>query len=281
MTNVGFKLYDPNMNELKFPVGVKPLDFLVSSIEKERYTEEVKGIPGLVDYGFDYKSRNDCTLNFFLRHFNDEYDFHLLISELNAFLDGHPYFYVSRNDLPTRMLKITVDSSYTPERILGSMYAKIEVPVNISDRPFWRTKYTTQDIEKNGYNATVEKFGMADGVHIDHLTYTPKTNEFSIWNGGNVTIDPRHFDLSIRILYGTSNGDVTIENVTTGEKFIFKRQFVNTHLNLFGAQVLLGNTNWLRESNRKFISLVPGENKIKVSNVEHQGVSFDFPFYFK
>ena len=80
---------------------------------------------------------------------------------------------------------------------------------------------TTQDIEKNGYSALVEKFGMADGVHLDYLTYTPKTNTFSIWNGGNVTIDPRHFDLSIRLLYATAKGNVTIENLTTGEKFIF------------------------------------------------------------
>lgn len=269
------------MNELKFPVGVKPLDFLVSSLEKERYTENIKGIPGAIDYGFDYKGRNDCSLNFWLRHYHDEYDFHLLISELNELLDSQPYFYVGRNDLPTRVLRITVDGSYTPERILGSMYAKLEVPVNISGLPFWRTIYTTQDVEKNGYSALVEKFGMADGVHLDYLTYTPKINTFSIWNGGNVTIDPRHFDLSIRLLYATAKGDVTIENLTTGEKFIFYRQFENTHLNIFGSQVLLGNTNWLRESNRKFISLVPGENKIKVSNVEHQGVSFDFPYYFK
>ncbi|PTJ36223.1 phage tail family protein, partial [Staphylococcus simulans] len=73
----------------------------------------------------------------------------------------------------------------------------------------------------------------------------------------------------------------TLENLTTGEKFEFYRQFSNTHLNLFGAKVMLGATNWLRESNRKFISLAPGENKFKVSNVTHQGISFEFPFYFK
>ncbi|PTJ02149.1 phage tail family protein, partial [Staphylococcus simulans] len=46
---MGFTLYDPDMNELKFPVGVKPLDFLVSSISKERITEKVEGIPGQID----------------------------------------------------------------------------------------------------------------------------------------------------------------------------------------------------------------------------------------
>ncbi|RIL71530.1 phage tail family protein [Staphylococcus devriesei] len=275
-----FTIHDPNMNKLEYPVGVLPLDFLVSAIEKERYVENVKGIPGTIDYGFDYKER-EVTLNFWLKHFHGEYDSKLLKSELYAMLDSYPYFYVSDDRLPTRVLKLAFDEPYSPDRINGAPISTLEFKAQIIGLPFWRTKYTTQDIQKDGYNATVQKYGLADGIHIDYLTYTPTSNEFSIWNGGNVTIDPRHFDLTIRLLYATSKGDVTLENLTTGEKFIFKRQFENTHLNIFGSQVLLGNTNWLRESNRKFISLVPGENKIKVSNVEHQGVSFDFPFYYK
>ncbi|MDU0439428.1 phage tail domain-containing protein [Staphylococcus haemolyticus] len=275
-----FTIYDENLNKLQFPVGVKPLDFLVSSITKERISENVNGIPGSINYGFDYKER-EITLSFWLKYSHNIYDYKLMRSELYEMLDTGEYLYIADDRLPSRILKVAIDDSYLPELVNGSRFSNLELKGTVIGLPFWRTIYTTQDVEKNGYSALVEKFGMADGVHLDYLTYTPKTNTFSIWNGGNVTIDPRHFDLSIRILYGTSKGDVTIENLTTGEKFIFKRQFVNTHLNIFGSQVLLGNTNWLRESNRKFISLVPGENKIKVSNVEHQGVSFDFPFYFK
>ncbi|MCH4323827.1 phage tail domain-containing protein [Staphylococcus haemolyticus] len=279
MIKLTFTLYDPNFNKLDYPVGVTPLDILIPSIEKERILENINGIPGTVDYGFNYKER-EITLKFQMEHFNGTYDFRLMRNQLYALLDSQSYFYIVDNLSPSLALKITIDSSYLPERY-GYWYSTVEISGKTTGLPFWRTIYTTQDIEKNGYSALVEKFGMADGVHLDYLTYTPKTNTFSIWNGGNVTIDPRHFDLSIRLLYATSKGDVTIENLTTGEKFIFKRQFENTHLNIFGSQVLLGNTNWLRESNRKFISLVPGENKIKISNVEHQGVSFDFPFYFK
>ncbi|MGL4053618.1 phage tail domain-containing protein [Staphylococcus haemolyticus] len=268
------------MNKLQFPVGVKPLDFLVSSITKERISENVNGIPGSINYGFDYKER-EITLSFWLKYSHNIYDYKLMRSELYEMLDTGEYLYIADDRLPSRILKVAIDDSYLPELVNGSRFSNLELKGTVIGLPFWRTIYTTQDIEKNGYSALVEKFGMADGVHLDYLTYTPKTNTFSIWNGGNVTIDPRHFDLSIRLLYATAKGNVTIENLTTGEKFIFYRQFENTHLNIFGSQVLLGNTNWLRESNRKFISLVPGENKIKISNVEHQGVSFDFPFYFK
>lgn len=275
-----FTIYDENLNKLQFPVGVKPLDFLVSSITKERISENVNGIPGSINYGFDYKER-EITLSFWLKYSHDVYDYKLMRSELYEMLDTGEYLYIADDRLPSRILKVAIDDSYLPELINGSRFSNLELKGTVIGLPFWRTKYTTQDIQKDGYNATVQKYGLADGIHIDYLTYTPTSNEFSIWNGGNVTIDPRHFDLTIRLLYATSKGDVTLENLTTGEKFIFKRQFENTHLNIFGSQVLLGNTNWLRESNRKFISLVPGENKIKVSNVEHQGVSFDFPFYYK
>lgn len=104
----------------------------VTSLEKERITENVNGIPGSIDYGFDYKGRGECSLTFFLRHYHAEYDYLLLESELNAFLDSQHYFYISRNNLPTRILKCTVDTSYKPERILGSMYGTLEVPVNVT-----------------------------------------------------------------------------------------------------------------------------------------------------
>ena len=74
------------MNKIDYPVGVLPLDFLVSAIEKERYVENVNGIPGNINYGFDYKDR-EVSLNFWLRHFHGEHDQKLLKSELYAMLD--------------------------------------------------------------------------------------------------------------------------------------------------------------------------------------------------
>ena len=180
--------------------------------------ENINGIPGTVDYGFNYKER-EITLKFQMEHFNGSYDFRLMRNQLYALLDSQSYFYIVDNLSPSLALKITIDSSYLPNAMVVVFY--IRNYSKTTGLPFWRTIYTTQDIEKNGYTALVEKFGMADGVHLDYLTYTPKTNTFSIWNGGNVAIDPRHFDLSIRLLYATSKGNVTIENLTTGEKFIF------------------------------------------------------------
>uniref|UniRef100_UPI000B099341 phage tail domain-containing protein n=1 Tax=Staphylococcus equorum TaxID=246432 RepID=UPI000B099341 len=186
---MGFTLYDPNMNEIQFPVGVKPLDLFVSSIEKERKEQQIDGIPGVVDYGFNYKQR-DASMTFWLRHFHGEHDYFLMKSEIDSMFDSHDYIYASHNALPSRVIKLTVDGSYEPERITGSMYANLEVDARITGLPFWRTKYTTQEIESSGYSGLVEKYGTADGLHVDYLKYTFTGTTFKVWNGGNVTVDP-------------------------------------------------------------------------------------------
>ncbi|WP_204256082.1 phage tail domain-containing protein, partial [Staphylococcus sp. GDB8P47P] len=256
-----------------------PLDLLVSSIEKERKEQSIDGVPGVVDYGFNYKGR-EVKMNFMTEHYHDTYDHRLQRDEIYNLFDSYPYLYVSDNKVPSRVLKITVDGSFTPERY-GYWYSTFEVDARITGLPFWRTRYTTQDIEKDGYNAIVEKYGAADGLHLDFQKYRFDKNEFSVWNGGNVTVDPRNMKLDIRIAFGTSKGTVRVDNLTTGEFITFSRPVVNDHLDFFGTKVLLGATNRLRDSNRKFISLVPGENKIKISNIDFRFVTFDFPFYYK
>lgn len=274
-----FTLYDPNMNKVDYPVGVRPLDLLVSSIEKERKEQQIDGVPGVVDYGYNYKGR-EVKMNFMTEHYHGTFDHRLQRDEIYNLFDEYPFLYVSDDTVPSRMLKITVDGSFTPERY-GYWYSTFEVDARITGLPFWRTKYTTQEIEKDGYSAVVEKYGMADGIHLDHSKYRFDKKEFTVWNGGNVTIDPRNMDLKIRIAYGTSKGTVRLDNLTTGEYITCSRPVVNDHLDFFGTKVLLGATNRLRDSNRKFISLVPGENKIKISNIDFRFCTFDFPYYYK
>lgn len=278
---MGFTLYDPDMNKLKFPAGVKPLDFLVSSISKERITQKIDGIPGEIDYGFNYGTR-EASMTFWLRHYHAEHDFLLLVSELNDFLDSQPFFYVAHEYLPTRVIKITVDESYQPDRILGSMYAKLEVKCSISGLPFWRTKWKTQELELEGYNADSDKFGFADNINLDYPNYTFDTNSFYVWNGGNLTVDPRNMDLKIRLYQLKTDGNFKLTNHTTGETFEYRAPRTGNTVDLNGIEAFVGmQANRLRETNRKYISLAPGLNKISYTGGEMINIQFDFPFYFK
>lgn len=267
------------MNKVDYPVGVRPLDLLVSSIEKERKEQQIDGVPGVVDYGYNYKSR-EVKMNFMTEHYHGTFDHRLQRDEIYNLFDEYPFLYVSDDTVPSRVLKITVDGSFTPERY-GYWYSTFEVDARITGLPFWRTKYTTQEIESSGYSAIAEKYGMADGINVDYLPYEFTSNEFTVWNGGNVTVDPRNMMLNIKLNYAKTEGNLQIENLTTGEVFIYKDRIENHHLILEGVKTKVGLYNQLRNTNRKFLSLVPGENKIKISNGTFDSINIDCPFYFK
>lgn len=279
MSTLTFTLYDENMNEIDYPVGVTPLDILVSSIERERYEETVNGIPGTIDYGFDFKDR-EITLKFQMEHYHDTFDFRLQRDEIYNIFSSNNHLYVSDNLVPTRIIKLQVDGQFIPERY-GYWYSTLEVTGKSVGLPFWQTKYTTQKIEASGYTAIEEKYGLADGINVDYPNYTFTTKTINVWNGGNVTIDPRNMPLSIKVNSLTSEGNFTIFNETTNETFIFKKKIPPTVLNIQGTKVLLGKYNYLRDSNRKFISLKSGLNKLKFMNGEFDNIRIDFPFYYK
>lgn len=277
---MGFTLYNPNMNKLYYPVGVKPLDFLVSSISKERYSNTREGKPGSVDYGYDYRER-EVTLSFFLRHFHDEHDYLLLRDELSGFLDSYEYMYIVNDDLPTRMLKITVDESHTPSRILGSMYAQVEIKATIIGHPFFMTTYTTQQIEQYGYEALQNKFGLADNVSLDYPHYSFSDSTFSVWNGGNVWIDYRNMNLKITVKGLKTDGNFQIQNLTTQETFIYREAVNGQDLTLNGPLIYVGPNNMLRNTNRQFIKLGPKKNDFKIINGTYDSIDFDFRYHFK
>ncbi|MDU0567268.1 phage tail domain-containing protein [Staphylococcus haemolyticus] len=280
MITLTFTLYDENINEIKYPAGVTPLDILVSSIERERYEENIKGIPGPIDYGFDFKER-EITLKFQMEHYHDTFDFRLQRDELYNIFSSHNHLYVSDNLVPTRVIKLQVDSQFTPERY-GYWYSTLEVTGKTTGLPFWRTKWKTQELELEGYNADSDKFGFADNINLDYPNYTFTTNSFYVWNGGNVTIDPRNMDLKIRLYQLKTDGNFKLTNHTTGETFEYLATRTGNTVDMDGIQAFVGmQANRLRETNRKYISLAPGLNKISYTGGEMINIQFDFPFYFK
>lgn len=280
MITLTFTLYDENINEIKYPVGVTPLDILVSSIERERYEENIKGIPGPIDYGFDFKER-EITLKFQMEHYHDTFDFRLQRDELYNIFSSHNHLYISDNLVPTRVIKLQVDGQFTPERY-GYWYSTLEVTGKTTSLPFWRTKYTTQDVEALGFDAISERFGMADGLNIDYPKYTFTENKFTVWNGGNVTLDPRNMPLKIKLKHLVTDGTFKLTNKTTGETFEYYTPRNGNTVDLDGVQAFLGyQLNRLRQTNRKYISIVPGINEIEYSGGTMDDIQFDFPFYFK
>lgn len=274
-----FKIFDLNMNEIPFPDGLMPLEIFVGSIAKERISESVPGRPGVVDYGFTYRDR---PVELFMR-IKSEYDWHYrtLRNKIYELFDVGEAFYLAEADVPSRVLKVVVDESYIPDRLTEN-YADIDVICRTLDSVFWESIYTTKELHGTGYDAAVAKYGLVDNIDVKKVQYNFTASTFSVWNAGNVTVEPESMHLDIYVAIVESSGDFTVRNKTTGEEMVLKRESNGSNFRLTGMNVSLGSiTNILRDTNRQFISLAPGENEFEVLNGTFTRIQFDFKFYYK
>ena len=107
------------------------------------------------------------------------------------------------------------------------------------------------------------------------------TTSFTVYNAGNVTIEPESMYLNIGMRYVTTSGGFKIRNETTGEEHIINSAHERRHLRLNGMVATSGNINNFRNTNRRFISLVPGDNKFTVSGGTFEEITIDFKFLYK
>src|SRR5699024_2728446 len=269
-----FKLLNPNMQEIKSPDGFIPLDIFVSSIGKERHTDKVEGMPGEVNYGTSYTSR-DVELTMWFKA-KDTIDYRLLRDELYAYFDSYDYFYVIETNKPTRALKIVIDENIQDKRI-NTYYGEITINAKTIDNPFWVSLYTTKELNDSGYDALVEKYGLVDSINSDKTKYKFTERNFSIWNAGNVTVEPEQMYLKITVT-GT-NGKLEIRNKTTGDTFKVNAEFGGT-LVIDGMNTQLNGVNVFRDTNKRYIRLVSGANEFEVIG-QFTDITIDFRFYYK
>ena len=266
------------MKEIPFPDGVIPLEIFVGSVGKERTVDTVDGRPGVVDYGFNYTDR---PVSLFLRiKAADATDFRLLRNEVFATFDVGSAFYVAESDVPSRVLKVVVDESYIPDR-LTEEYADFDINCRTLDSVFWESKYTTLELHDSGYSATAEKYGLVDNIDDEKVQYRFTSNNFTVYNAGNVTIEPESMFLEIRLRYASFQGKITVKNKTTGDVFEFTNNQNRLHISLLGMNILLGATNGFRYSNRRFISLAPGDNEFEISGGTFEELWVDFKYLYK
>src|SRR5699024_12540392 len=109
--------------------------------------------------------------------------------ELYAFFDTHDVFYVEETRVPSRVLKVTIDESYIPERI-NQTHSSVEISCRTLDSVFWESKYTTLELHDSGYSATAETYGLGDNIVDEKVKYRFTSNNFTVYNAGNVTGEP-------------------------------------------------------------------------------------------
>lgn len=268
-----FILYDKNMNKKEFPQGVRPLDIYISSINKNRVSESVEGRNGIITKGITRQNRSiEVHIGIFA---NDTRDYRLLRDEVFFFFDDD-VFYISERYEKGKRYKVTTLQSYIPER-LNQRIAQARFTLELVDLPF------AESIGTSMYPRTFDSgfWQVGQGLKVEDLKYAHDTNTFSIYNAGNVTVDPVD-GMMLEITYQGASDGLEIKNITTGETWLYNGESGENDTIFFdGIQPLKNDLNIFRDTNRRIITLAPGWNDFELSGtIAEFLISFNFRFYY-
>ena len=278
-------------------------DFVVHSIDRSVVRDPIDGRSGLQDYGVEIGDRTIEVPMIFKAA--DLHDYAHLRDELYELLDDSEPFYIREMRRPKalqydfvdfgqkpkweaqtdneyvngKQYKVRLNSTLTPEQ--RSLSGEISIEFVTSGIPYAESIYTSLELHDSGYSATAEKYGLVDNIDVEKVKYRFTESNFTVYNAGNVTVEPESMELTIQISSATSSGDLTLKNLTTGEEFKLNKNISGRHISLRGMNILDGTVNAFRDSNRRLISLVPGDNQFEITGATFSQVWFEFRFLYK
>ena len=279
-------------------------DFVVNSIDRTVARESIDGRSGSVDYGV---SKGDRTIAIpFIFKAEDLHDYAHLRDELYGILDDDEPFYiremrrkeylqyefvdfgyaprwgtgVDNEYVNGKQYKVRMDGSVSPEQWDDKPNGDITIEFVTSGLPFAESIYTTLELHDSGYAHSAEKYGLVDNIDDEKVKYRFTESNFTVYNAGNVTVEPESMFLHIFVA-STTGDSITIENNTTGETFTLNRNMSARHIQVNGMVVTDGTAQVFRNTNKRFISLAPGDNSISVTGATFNEIRFNFKYYYK
>ena len=177
--------------------------------------------------------------------------------------------------------QVKVAMANSPEIDDTALVSTFTVEFETTESPYFETIYTTLELHDTGYSATAEKYGLVDNIDDEKVKYRFTGSNFTVYNAGNVTIEPESMGIVIQITSATSSGNLSLKNITTGEEFKLNKEITNRNISLNGMNVRDGTINAFRDSNRRFISLAPGDNQFEITGATFSEVWFSFKYYYK
>src|SRR5699024_9083635 len=163
------------------------------------------------------------------------------------------------------------------DKRINTYYGEITINARTVDIPFWVSLYTTKELNDTSYDALVEKYGLVDSIHDTYQQYKFTERNFTIWNAGNVTVEPE--TMYLKITATGTNGVLEIRNKTTGDTLKVNAAF-GGDLIIDGMNIQLKGTNVFRDTNKRYIRLASGANEFEVIG-QFTDITIDFRFYYK
>ncbi|EME8251706.1 phage tail family protein [Enterococcus faecium] len=216
------------------------------------------------------------TLSFDIRSREQSmFDLVLQKTELRELFTREPEFYLIYSKEPGKKYRVVYDSIDDERK--GAIYSRYTVNLG-AIRGYSESIATTL----TDFNLE-EEWQFSQGLVAEDYKYTHQTSHFIIYNAGSFEIDPREHYLRIA-LEGESEGNVTIFNKTTGDRFIYYPS-LSTNLGqtlvLDGVIPKLNGVSCGINTNHGLINLVEGVNEIEIQNITRVKSSWDFRFLYK
>lgn len=283
---------DNGQSILLSDLGLKVLDFIVSSISIEAEYQELEGGNVRVDMGANWGQRT-ITVPVVLQS-NDSHDFPLArddvfgqlstlepvkIRELRR-IDGIESY------VGGKYYQVRIQNQYEFEQIVNN--GKGEIVFETVGIPFAESIGTSQTIHRNGIDVDSGLWGFGMGLidDPDSLIYTHDADvnaPFRIYNAGNVPVHPfeQKLKITIRDVVGSTSA-FQIINLTNGSRLRVNEQVNPSDVIVYDrAQVTRNGLALLRETDMSFIQLEPGWNNLRIYFCDTATIEFDFPFYYK
>ncbi|EPM8068589.1 phage tail family protein [Enterococcus faecium] len=216
------------------------------------------------------------TLSFDIRS-NEQSMFDLILqkTELRELFTREPEFYLIYSKDPGKKYLVTFESMEDERK--GALYIRYTVNFQAIRGYAESISSTLSDFSLK------EEWQFSQGLVAEDYKYTHQTSHFIIYNAGSFEIDPREHYLRIA-LEGESEGNVTIFNKTTGDRFIYYPS-LSTNLGqtlvLDGVIPKLNGVSCGINTNHGLINLVEGVNEIEIQNITRVKSSWDFRFLYK
>lgn len=203
------------------------------------------------------------------------FDLVLEKTELRELFTKEPEFYLIYSKEPGKKYRVVYESIEDERK--GAIYARYTV--NLEAIKGYSESIATTLTDFN----LEEEWQFSQGLVAEDYKYTHQTSHFIIYNAGSFEIDPREHYLRIA-LEGESEGNVTIFNKTTGDRFIYYPS-LSTNLGqtlvLDGVIPKLNGVSCGINTNHGLINLVEGVNEIEIQNITRVKSSWDFRFLYK
>jgi hypothetical protein len=271
--NFKIQYQDGSIIDLHEDKNIWVSSFRIPSLSPSRVTERIESRHGSILLGTTLLERR-ITASFSVEALNPQ-EFDLFRDELFRVFDPLQKLYIIRDLQPDKRLEVWVDSDFTPEYItLEDGEFDIEF---VMYTPFLESVGTTLHPAPSDYIFQVGRGRLQDTDPL--IQYVFNQPSFSVWNDGDIAIDPRERELKI-IFTGVSS-ELSIRNLTTGDEWAYTGDTEATDTILLqGIRSLKNGSSIFGQTNRKLITLAPGWNEFEITGATDFTISFDFRFYY-